>query len=114
MVTPTGKKDSGTTIWLTRKEFALLNESREVFRLLTGVKMSWGAYLCALSLGGVAAKALTGLLIRCPDCGMEVAMTLENPRVKRLPHAKSLPGQVTESHSQSPAAGSAKVPQPRP
>ena len=108
------KRTPGKTIWLTNKEFALLNESREVFRLLTGAKMSWGAYLCALSLGGVAAKALTGLLIRCPDCGMEVAMTLENPRVKRLPHAKSLPGQATESHNQSPAVGSAKAPQPQP
>ena len=74
------RRTKGKTIWLTPHEHALLNEGRELFRLFTGARMSWGAYLCALSLGALAAKALTGLLIRCPNCGHEVEMTLHKPR----------------------------------
>lgn len=75
----------GKTIWVTDAEYALINESRELFRLFTGVKMSWGAYLSALSLGALTAKALSGLLIRCTNCGHEVEMILEKPRIKHLP-----------------------------
>jgi hypothetical protein len=75
----------GKTIWVTDKEYALLNESRELFVKFTGVrKISWGAFLCALSLGAIAAKALTGLMIRCPGCGDEVTMTLVNPVTTKL------------------------------
>lgn len=76
----TGK---GKTIWLTPAEYALVNESRELFRLFTGAKLSWGAYLCALSLGALTAKALTGLLMRCPNCGAEVEMLMKKPRLRR-------------------------------
>jgi hypothetical protein len=76
--------DKGTTIWVTKTEHALLAESRELFQRFTGIKISWGAYLCALSLGALAAKALTGILIRCPNCEAEVAMTLVNPKLKRF------------------------------
>ncbi len=73
----------GTTIWLTREEYALINESRELFRMFTGVKMSWGAFLVALSMGAIAAKAVSGLLIRCPQCGSEVEMRVVKPKVLR-------------------------------
>jgi DNA-directed RNA polymerase subunit RPC12/RpoP len=76
----TVKKDKGTTIWLTRKEYALVAESRELFAAFSGAKISWGAYLCALSLGALTAKAISGVLIRCPDCGHEVEMKMVNPR----------------------------------
>ena len=73
------------TVWLTDKEFALLCESRDLFMRFTGTKrISWGAFLCALALGAVAAKALTGILVRCPDCGSEVNMELHNATAKRF------------------------------
>lgn len=72
---------AGKSIWLTEREYALINESKELFRMFTGVKMSWGAYLTALSLGALAAKALEGFLIRCPNCEQEVEMVLEKPRL---------------------------------
>lgn len=69
------------TIALTNTEYALLNESRELFYMFTGCKMSWGAYVTALSLGALAAKALEGFLIRCPQCGAQTEMILEKPRL---------------------------------
>jgi hypothetical protein len=72
---------SGKTIWLSDREYSLISESRELFRMFTGVKMSWGAYLTALSLGALAAKSLEGFLIRCPDCGSQVEMILEKPHL---------------------------------
>lgn len=50
--------------------------------MMTGVKISWGAYLTALSMGAITAKALSGLLIRCPGCGREVEMLLVKPKLK--------------------------------
>lgn len=75
---------SGKTIWLTEKEFALVAEGRDLFTRFTGVRISWGAYLCALSIGALAAKSLNGLLMRCPDCGSEVEMRMVNPQVEPL------------------------------
>jgi len=76
-----GSKNKGKTIWVTEKEYALISESRELFRMFTGVKMSWGAYLTALSLGALAAKSLEGFLVRCSNCGEQVEMILEKPRL---------------------------------
>ena len=76
-------KPKGKTIWLTHEQYALVNESRELFRLFTGVKLSWGAYLGALSLGALTAKALSGFLMRCSNCGHETEMILKKPRVHR-------------------------------
>jgi hypothetical protein len=82
------KRKNRKTIAVTDQEFALLSESRELFTRFTKAKISWGAYLCALSLGGIAAKSLNGIVSRCPDCGHGVVMTLENPMGQ---HLKSLP-----------------------
>lgn len=100
------------TIALTNSEYALLAESRELFRLLTGVKMSWGAYVCALSFGALAAKALTGVLIRCPECGSDVMMEMHNPKIKparKTPprqHPPQAEGQTAGQHSQTPGGAS--------
>lgn len=75
-------KDKGTTIWLTHKEYALLAEGKELFTRFTETKISWGAYLCALSMGAIAAKVITGILIRCPNCEEEVEMKMVNPRLE--------------------------------
>ena len=85
---------SGKTIWLTEKEYALLAEGRELFTRFTGAKISWGAYLCALSIGALAAKVLTGFLIRCPECEHEVEMKLVNPRMEL--RRKTRQGRKTE------------------
>ena len=68
------------SIGVTDEEFALLAESRELFTGFTKAKISWGAYLCALSLGGLAAKASIGIVIKCPECEHEVKVNLVNPR----------------------------------
>ena len=73
---------SGTTIWVTHKEYALLAEGKELFCQFTEAKISWGAYLCALSIGALAAKVITGIAIRCPECEHQVEMKLVNPRME--------------------------------
>ena len=75
-------KMKGKTIWVTPKEYALIAEGKELFTQFTEAKISWGAYLCALSIGALAAKVITGFLIRCPECEHQVEMTLVNPRVE--------------------------------
>lgn len=85
------------TIWLTDEEHALLSEGKDLFTRFTKAKISWGAYLCALSIGALAAKALTGILIRCPECEHEVEMKLVNPRFEFPPRPrKSRQSQKTE------------------
>lgn len=78
-----GAKKKGRSIWVSEREYAMINESKELFYMFTGVKMSWGAYLTALSLGALAAKSLEGFLIRCPNCQEQVEMVLEKPRLVR-------------------------------
>lgn len=82
------------SIGLTKTEYALLAEGRELFTKFTGAKMSWGAYLCALSIGALAAKVITGILIRCPNCEQEVEMKMVNPRSEL--RRKTRQGQKTE------------------
>lgn len=77
------KSNTGKTIWVTSTEFTLLCEGKELFSAITGVKISWGAYLTALSFGALAAKTLSGLLIRCPECNSEVEMVMIKPKVER-------------------------------
>lgn len=88
----------GKVIWLTDYEYALFEECRETFRILTGAKISRGAFICAISLGASAAKSLTGVAVRCPDCGREVVMELHNPRKTKTTFRR------TEKHSQTPEA----------
>ena len=72
----------GKTIWVTEKEYALMAEGRDHFTRFTGAKISWGAYLCALSIGALAAKVITGIAIRCPECEHQVEMKMVNPRME--------------------------------
>lgn len=87
----------GKTIWVTPKEYALLAEGKDLFTRFTETKISWGAYLCALSMGAIAAKVITGILIRCPNCEEEVEMKMVNPRFELPRRAqRSRQGQKTE------------------
>ena len=90
------------TIALTETEFAMIEESRDLFTLMTGVKMSWGAYITALSLGALAAKSLNGLLIRCTNCGQEVEMSLHIPRRTTLTSQSSVSHNRTREDAVSP------------
>jgi hypothetical protein len=99
-------KNRGTTIWVSNPEYALLAEGKELFSRFTGVKISWGAYLSALSIGALAAKAITGVLIRCPSCGGEVEMKLVKPRIEPLSPDQS--GQYSEPRSQNPSTARAR------
>lgn len=83
----------GKTIWVTTEEYALIAESKELFTGFTKTKISWGAYICALSLGALAAKASIGIAISCPGCGHEVEINMVNPR--SVLHRKPRPGQTT-------------------
>jgi hypothetical protein len=88
----------GKVIWLSDYESVLFEEARETFSLLTGAKISRGAFICAISLGASAAKSLTGIKVRCPDCGREVVMELHNPKKNKAIVRSSV------SHSQTPRA----------
>lgn len=90
----------GKTIWVTEKEFIFLEESRELLRVFTGSKMSWGTYLVILSMGGIAAKCLEGVKVRCPDCGNETDMTLYAPEIKYK--RKKLKPQSSDLRSRTP------------
>lgn len=105
-------EDKGTAIWVTKAEKAFLAEAKLLFAGFTKSKMSWGAYLCALSIGGLAMKATIGITMRCPDCGHEVEVKLSNPR-NQLQKTSRL-GQKTESHSQIPQVSSSALRAPRP
>lgn len=100
------KKATGTTIWLTRREYALIAEGRDLWVGFTGSKISWGAYLCALSIGALAAKSLTGITIRCPDCGCETVMTLDNPMGKRIRKILSREAKPAMAQGSSPPSQS--------
>jgi hypothetical protein len=95
-------KKKQKTIALTEAEYAMVDESKELFGLMTGVKMSWGAYITALSLGALAAKSLNGLLIRCTNCGQEVEMELHI--IKKREARKLATSKSSELHNQIPKA----------
>ena len=92
----TGK---GKTIWVTDKEYIFIKQSKDLFSEFTGAKISWGAYLVILSMGGLAAKCLDGVKLRCPDCESETDMTLYMPEVK--PHRRPI-SQSSGLRSQTP------------
>lgn len=100
---------AGKSIWLTHEEYALLAEGKDLFTRFTKAKISWGAYLCAISIGALAAKALNGIMIRCPDCGHEVEMKLKNPRANLS--RKPRQDQKTVSHSRTPRVASLNPPE---
>jgi len=68
------------TFWVTDEEYALIAQGKELFSGFTKAKISWGAYLCALSIGALAARASIGMVIKCPECEHEVEVKLMNPR----------------------------------
>jgi hypothetical protein len=77
------EKRKRKSIALTEYQYALFEESRVTFSELTGVNISQGAFVCALSLGASASKALAGIGVKCPQCKYEVVMQLYRPKKKK-------------------------------
>lgn len=69
------------TIAVTLAEFGILKEAKANFEIISGVKMSWGAFLTLVSLGALAGSAVTGARFRCPNCEATTMMTLECPQL---------------------------------
>lgn len=71
----------GKTIWVTDSEKAILEQAKANFELISGVQMSWGAFLTLVSLGALAGSSVTGARFRCPNCEAITVMTLECPEL---------------------------------
>jgi len=71
----------GTTIWVTDAEKAILEQAKANVGVISGGKMSWGAFLTVMCLGALAGSLVTGAKFRCPNCEWETTMTLECPRL---------------------------------
>lgn len=73
-----GKQKS---IAVTPSEYVILTQAKANFELISGVRMSWGAFLTLISLGALAGSSVTGAKFRCPNCEAVTMMTLEMPRL---------------------------------
>lgn len=69
------------TIAVTPHEFVILTQAKRNFEVISGVKMSWGAFLTLISLGALAGSSVTGARFRCPNCESLTVMTLECPKL---------------------------------
>lgn len=56
-------------IYIHEDVFRGLQEAKLHFEGITKTKMTWSAYLYALSCGALAVSSLAGLKLRCPVCG---------------------------------------------
>lgn len=74
--------EKGTTIWLSGPEYLLLRQGKDLLEAATNAKLSWGAYLCAISFGALASQALTGVLAECPNCGYELKVKMVKPKAQ--------------------------------
>jgi len=63
------------SISITIAEFEVLGQARRNFEELINKKISWGAYLVALSSGALATYAIGGQFsFACPNCGGRMEM----------------------------------------
>lgn len=75
------KPGSQKTIAVTAAEHKVLGHAKETFEALTNCKISWGAYLVALSSGALATFAVRGLELSCPQCGERAVIRYLTPKV---------------------------------
>lgn len=68
-------------IFVTLAEHDILCQAKMNFERVTGLRTSWGAFLISISVGALAASAITGLTLRCPNCESEMSMSLICPRI---------------------------------
>lgn len=69
------------TISLDEEAYYYLTKAKENFEKITHLKISWNAFLVAISSGALAAQAISGLKLSCPDCGHEMRMTITQFKV---------------------------------
>ena len=69
------------SIGLTNHEYEILQQAKKAFENLTGVKVSWGAYLVALAAGALASYTIAGFNLKCSECGGEMQMRLVMPKL---------------------------------
>ena len=86
-------------IFVTDAEFRVLEQARRNFKMLTGAKPSWGAYLVALSAGALATYAIRGFELRCPSCEATMEMRLVMPTLE--PNEDSLEPALSSSTKQT-------------
>jgi hypothetical protein len=56
-------------IFISEAQYKILEHSKRVLEKVSGLDLSWGAYLAIISSGSLALYALKGLELFCPDCG---------------------------------------------
>jgi len=54
--------------------FKMLQEAKIHAQGLTGTNMTWSAFLYMLAAGALAMASLSGLSLKCPECGYESAL----------------------------------------
>ena len=69
------------TISLDEEAFHYLSHAKANFEKITRLKVSWNAFLVAISSGALAAQAISGLKLSCPNCGHEMRMTITQFKV---------------------------------
>ena len=89
---------NGKSIWLSSTEYQLLLEAKELFEGFTGAKISWGAFVVALSMGATAARSLNGIQSMCTNCGKTVEIRMVKPTRRKM-----RPGPLKPPHVSSPA-----------
>jgi len=70
------------SIGLTDAEHLVLNQAKKNFEVLTGAKISWGAYLVALAIGSLGTYAIRGYSLRCPNCEEAMEIKLVKPSLE--------------------------------
>lgn len=74
-------KQKQVNISLSLSSYHYLSAAKANLEKLIHLKMSWGAFLVAISAGALAAQAVTGLKLTCPSCEHEMRMTITQLRV---------------------------------
>lgn len=89
-------KRKQVNISLTPECYYYLSRAKENFEKMTHLRTSWGAFLIAISSGALAAQAISGLRLRCPNCEHGMTMKITQLRV------------VEEEDSSEPSPASSK------
>lgn len=76
---PGGGKQKSISV--TPAEYQILSLAKANFERVTGLRVSWAAFLIAISTGALAATAITGLKLKCPSCESQMVMTVTCPRI---------------------------------
>lgn len=73
------------SITVTEHEFQLLRQRKSTLEESLRARISWGAYLTALSVGALSPSGLSGLQLFCPSCGDKMELHLVEPKIVPKP-----------------------------